>query len=92
MGSNPTARIAFKPLRADNPRVAKLVNAVALGATGGNAFRVRIPARGPALLYANWPAKREPFIAGCFKGEIRPLHIRDFAIVVAEIKFVQILL
>jgi hypothetical protein len=34
-----------------SPRVAKLVNAVALGATGIAAFRVRLPARGPSLLY-----------------------------------------
>jgi hypothetical protein len=33
-----------------SPRVAELVNAVALDATGGNALRVRTPSRGPTSI------------------------------------------
>ena len=56
-----------------SPRVAKLVNAVALGATGGNAFRVRIPARGPELLYADWLAKGQTFARSSLQSYACPL-------------------
>lgn len=57
-------------------------------------MRVQTPSAVPklVLLYPNWPSEGEPFSFGCLESYIRALGVCDLAIVVSEVKFVQILL